>query len=172
MLVKNKAVLFAAALTSLISTTMAAQAVILQISATGLVLRTTAVTTDEPGNEQAGLLTDTSGRYFGAVMFPTTDERVCSFAVIFRDNDANNITARLMKKPFTFGTNTAFDPPVTMAQVSSAGGNQNTRRAMTTAIAQPLINTAQAFYYVELIVPEGANIEVFGFQINVRPTCA
>ena len=146
-------------------------AAVLQISATGLVLRTAPASTDKPGNQQNGLLTDTQGRYFAPVVFPTTGERVCSFAVVYRDNDALNITAKLMKKTFTIGTATAFDPAVTMAQVSSAGGNMNTRRAVTSAITQPLIDTVRAFYYVELDVPDGANIEVLGMQINVQPTC-
>jgi hypothetical protein len=151
--------------------TSVANATVLQISATGLVLRTSVGSTDEPGAESKGLLTDTQGRYFAPVVFPTSGENVCSFAVIFRDNDALNITAKLKKKPFTLGTDTAFDPPVTMAQVSSSGGSMNTRRAATTAVTQRLIDTQRAFYYVELDVPEAANIDVLGMQINVKPTC-
>ncbi len=146
-------------------------AAVLQISATGLVLRTDAASTDAPGDEQAGLLTDTQGRYFAPVMFPTTGESVCSFTLVYRDNDALNITAKLMKKPFTIGTPTAFDPPVTMARVSSVGASQNTRKAVDLTVTQPLIDTDSAFYYVELNVPDGANIEVLGMQVNVRPTC-
>ena len=107
-------------------------AAVLQISATGLVLRTTAASTDKPGDEQNGLLTATQGRYFAPVVFPTTGERVCSFAVVYRDNDGdNNITAKLQKKPFTLGTNTGFDPPATMAQVSSVGATTNTKKAVS-----------------------------------------
>jgi hypothetical protein len=58
-----------------------------------------------------------------------------------------------------------------MAEVSSSGGSMNTRRSTDRSINQPVINSRRAFYYIELDVPDGANIEVLGFQIAVKETC-
>lgn len=93
----------------------------MQISTTDLVLRTATPTPDNFGQELNGLLTETLGRYFAPIVFPQDGLNVCRFSLIYRDFDANDITARLMKKPFTLNTNTAFDPAVRMANVTSKG---------------------------------------------------
>jgi hypothetical protein len=104
-------------------------------------------------------------------MFPESGDEVCAFSMIYRDNDANDVTARLMRKPFELGAATAFDPAVTMAQVASSGASMNTRKARTTNIKQPKVRAGRGFYYIELEVPDGTNIEVFGFQIGMKPDC-
>jgi hypothetical protein len=85
-------------------------------------------------------------------------------------NNSDSMVARLKRRTFGFN-NPTFAAPLTMATVQSAAGTSDTtRRAITTAIAQPVINKNAAFYYVEVDIPT-FNLRLLGVQIDVRPTC-
>jgi hypothetical protein len=77
---------------------------------------------------------------------------------------------RLLKKTSLAGTNPT-GPFVVMASVQSAAGAVSaTRRATTSAITQPVINKAVAFYIAEVEV-QTINTNFLGVLIDVRPTC-
>ena len=154
---------------AMFGTISVANAELLQISATGLVLRTASASSDLVGIEDKGLLSGTSGRYFAPVPFPN-GVTVCAFSLIYHDNDGNDVTARLLKKHFTLGAPTAFNLPVVMAEVSSTGASSNVRRARKLNIKQPLIDATKAFYFVELVVPSVTFIDILGLQIEYNAT--
>jgi len=151
-----------------------AQADVLQISATGLVLRCPCGPDIADNAEEAqGVLKPLrpNARYFTPVVFPIAGQRVCRFSMVYRDVNANDaITATLRRKPAAVGSNAA-DPSIVMATVTSAAGIQDkVRKATTTTIVDPKINSTASFYYIEVDVPT-VNLELLGFQIDVRPTC-
>ena len=144
----------------------------IQISATSLALRTAANSNDLVGEATVGLLQNPAGHYFASVPFSDDGQSVCRFTMIYRENDVDHdISASLQKKPFKVNSNKTFDPPITLASVSSNGASDNTRRASTKQIKQALLDLTNGFYFVELDVPQGANAEIFGLQIDVEPTC-
>jgi hypothetical protein len=111
---------------------------------------------------QPGVLAGT-GKFFAAV--PLSSGTVTGFALCARDNDALDVHARLFAKPYT--TPTAFtDPPVMMAEASTSGSSMVTQCVSTTTITQPVLDTSQFSYYVEIAFDPGANIEVFSVQIT------
>lgn len=114
-----------------------------------------------------------SGRYFVPVVFPvTTGQHICSFSMVYQDNNQlDTMKARLFRKPYTVG-GAVFANPTAVATVNSAGGVVNTVRVATATLAgAPLINVAQAFYYIEIDIPT-VNLNVLGFQIVYKPSCA
>lgn len=147
-----------------------ANSLIIQIPAIAFAIRDNSTLT---GNNNQGVLEDGTGTYYAAVPFPVDGQRVCSFTLIHRDNDADSaITARLLKKNIVLD-GFVFDPPIQMARVTTgvAVGAIGVRSKTDVSIAQPLINLRNAFYYVELTL--GSNLlEVLGVQIEVNPTCS
>jgi hypothetical protein len=109
--------------------------------------------------------------FYANVPFPVNGQRVCSFTLVYQDlNNANPMFGRLLKKTSLAGTNPT-GPFVVMASVQSAAGVVSaTRRATTTAITQPVINKAAAFYIAEVEV-QTINTNFLGVLIDVRPTC-
>jgi hypothetical protein len=91
--------------------------------------------------------------------------------MIYRDVNADDtMVARLNRKIFTVGGD-AFNNPIVMATLASASGVVDTvRRATTTTIKRPALNTANSFYFIEVDVPT-VNLELLGFQIEVKPAC-
>jgi hypothetical protein len=91
--------------------------------------------------------------------------------MIYHDiNAADSMTARLLRKLFVVG-NPAFGAPAVMASVTSAAGTPNTVRKETdTTIAAALVNTTNGFYFIEVEAPT-FNLNLLGFQIDVRPSC-
>jgi len=119
-----------------------------------------------------GLLQNAQGRYYAAVPFPRSGHNVCRFSLVYRDNDADHdVTARLLKKAVVIGGQTTFDDATVMARVRSAGAAAEMRRKSTRKITEPGIDTADAFYFVELELPENL-IEVVGVQVEVKKTCS
>lgn len=114
---------------------------------------------------------DPESRFFADVVFPVSGQRVCGFRLLYRDvNAADAMVAKLFKKPVAIGGN-PFAAPTLMAQVSSAAGVSTLERiAATAAIASPVINNFNAFYYVE-VDAETFNLDIVGVQIDVRPAC-
>jgi hypothetical protein len=158
---------------SIVAVSSPALAEILQISATGMVKRCPCdPSSTDTSEEDNGVLVlkGNNVRYFTPVAL-SQGQRVCSFSMLYNDVNANDtMTARLERKNFTVGGN-PFILPVTMATVKSAGGVPDTvRKATQTTIKAPLINAATAFYYIELDAPT-VNLNVLGFQIDVRQTC-
>lgn len=122
------------------------------------------------GDVNQGLLLNAQGSYFAPVLFPTSGQQVCRLALVYRDNDADfDVSASLLRKPAVIGGN-AFDPPITMASVSSSGADNAVRESETTVVKRRIINTGNFFYFVELHFPQ-ATLEAIGVQVEVKPTC-
>jgi hypothetical protein len=153
-----------------------ALAEILQFSALGLHKRCPCGVTDDAAEDTAEenngvlVLKDTAMRYFMPVALPH-GRRVCRFTMVYHDiNGANSMTARLQQKPIVAG-NPPFNPPTTMASVTTAVPVPNTiRKASDSTIVSSQINTTNSFYYIELEAPT-FNLNPIGFQIDVRETC-
>lgn len=147
---------------------------VLQISGTGLV-RHCPCAFDPADSAQVseGVLQpqDSNTHYFYSVMFPRNGESVCRLSMIYRDvNNNDTMVASLKRKAFQVGGD-AFTSPRVMAKVQSASGVVDTvRRATTTNIKRPVINGNRYFYFLEVEVPT-INLEILGFQIEVKPTC-
>lgn len=142
----------------------------IQIAAPGFTPHVASAVPGNFGEVSQGLLLNAQGFYFAPVVFPATDQFVCRFKLIYRDNEPDfNVTARLLRKAIAIGGN-AFTPPVVMATVASTGTGANLRRAQTAAITQPKILTGRYFYFVELSSPANT-LEVAGVQIDVETTC-
>jgi len=142
-------------------------AAIIGISAVTFVPRDFSGGTSTPGETSQGLLLDAKGRYYAAVVFPSSGN-VCKLSLVFRDNDADqNVTARLIRKGYAAGGN-AFAPPLVMAQVASTGASNPTRVISDATIVQPAVYLG-AFYYVELVLPI-ETLEVLGVSIDFRTT--
>jgi hypothetical protein len=112
------------------------------------------------------------GTYYAAVPFTQQGQRVCSFNLVHRDNDADSgIIARLMKKPIVAG-GSPFDPAVEMARVNTgvAASTSGVATKTDVSIKQPVINLRTAFYWVELM-PGSDLLELIGVQIEVAPSC-
>lgn len=123
------------------------------------------VETDE-GYVNAGVLDGAFGRFFAPVEFPAGGE-VCSFSVIYRDdNNLGYAAAKLFKKKFSIGQS-PYTEPVLMAAVQSTGADTATRRLVEPDITAPKIEPANAFYYVELTL--GLGVQAIGIQVNYRP---
>jgi hypothetical protein len=117
-----------------------------------------------------GILESAQGKYYAAVAFPRSGDSICRFSLIYQDNDGDhNVTAQLVRKRIALGSS-AFAAANVIAQVRTVGAEAFMRRASTTNIAPRTVNTAEAFYFVEIDFPEDL-IEVVGVQIDVRPTC-
>ena len=117
-----------------------------------------------------GILESAQGKYYAAVPFPRSGDRICRFSLIYQDNDGDhNVTAQLVRKKIALGSS-AFTPATVIAQVRSGGAEAFVRRRSTTNIAPRIVNTSEAFYFVELDFPEDL-IEVVGVQIDVRTAC-
>jgi hypothetical protein len=147
-----------------------ASAEIIQIPAITFSMRSSSI---ETGDANFGTLTNAKGKYYAAVPFTGGVARVCAFALVHRDNDADSqIIARLIKKPIVT-TSGPFDSPILMATVATgvAAGTTNVAIKADATIKQPVINTATAFYYVELEVTSML-LEALGVQIDVRTSCA
>lgn len=109
--------------------------------------------------------------FFANVDFPKNGDKVCSFALVYRDVNGNDaIKAQLFRKNFAVGGN-AFAAPVLMATAASASGtNANIRITKTTTINQPIVAKDKAFYYVQVTGPT-INLAFLGVQLDVKPTC-
>ena len=143
-----------------------AGAAVLEISAPGF-FRHGAPAPDEVNQ---GVLTNAVGKYFSAVSFPVSGQKVCRFSLVFGDNDADfNITAKLFRRAVNLG-GPVFGANVLMAQVRSGGAQPNVRRASDTTIASNTIATQSAFYTVEIQIPGGA-LDPIGVQIEYKPSC-
>lgn len=139
----------------------------LLIAGTGLVLRSDDAL-DTAGTAENGVLQNAKGKFYAPVVFPNIGDRVCRFAMVFRDFDTDvNVTARLLRKPFVAGGN-AFSPPVVMAALTSAGAVDGVRRLVDTTISNPALSLT-SFYSVE--VEMESTLQLVGLQIDVRPTC-
>lgn len=152
----------------------AARAEIVSLSATGFTRHCPCVEDGtQESDTQNGVLQMTGqfSNFYAAVDFPADGRRVCSLSLVYRDVNGNDaIRARLFKKTFSSGGQ-AFTAPVLMATATSAAGTQPTVRiAKTTAITQPVIAQANAFYYVQVDAPT-INLAFLGVQIDVKPTC-
>jgi hypothetical protein len=159
----------------LFSFTPQAKAEIISISATGFVRHCPCVEDGtQESNTHDGVLEMTGqfSTFYAAVDFPKDGLKVCSLSLVYRDvNGADAIRARLFKKTFTNG-GPAFNPPVTMATATSASGTADAVRiATTTAITQPTVAQARAFYYVMVDAPT-INLAFLGVQINASSTCS
>jgi hypothetical protein len=151
-----------------------AKADVLQISATGLTRHCPC----QGGAADTALVDQgvlqpqlPNSQYFIPVVFPRDGERVCRLSMIYRDvNQNDTMVAQLMRKRFAVGGD-ALQSPIVMATVKSASGVVDAvRRATTTKIRQPAINAVNSFYYLEVDVPT-INLEILGFQIEVKQTC-
>lgn len=112
----------------------------------------------------------TNATYFAAVPFPDTGLEVCSFSFVYRDaNNADDMTARLLRKPYSVGDN-AFAKPTVMAKVNSSGNQGDIRIASTSQIKSPAIDLDEAFYYVEVDVVT-FNLDFLGVKIDARQNC-
>jgi hypothetical protein len=146
-----------------------ASAEIIQIPAVTFSMRSSSV---EDGDASQGTLTNAKGKYYAAVPFTESGLRVCVFSLVHRDNDGDSqVIARLFKKPIVT-TSGPFNPPMLMAQVATgvAKGATNVAVKADATIKHAVINTATAFYYVELEVTSTL-LEVLGVQIDVRSSC-
>lgn len=157
-------------LSALLSVSAPAFAEIIQIPAVTFAVRSNSSPT--LGDDNMGTLTNSAGKYYAAVPFTIDGDRVCRFTLVHRDNDADSgITARLLKKKIVIG-GAAFDPPIEMARVATGVSTTTMGVAAKndTTIRQPVIDLANAFYYVDLDF--GTNLlEALGVQIEVKPSC-
>jgi hypothetical protein len=152
--------------------TPAAKAEIISISATDFVVRCPCVGNAQDATQDNGLVLPVDQtRFFASVPFPTNNQKVCSFSLVYQDiNNNNAMTARLLRKVFVVGSNPTA-APVVMATVNTAiGVLSSVRKVTTTTIATPTIVKGNAFYYVEVFAPE-INLNFLGVQIDHRATC-
>ena len=153
------------ALASMLQIQTSASAALLNIAAVAFTPRTPSTLN---GEVVQGMLANADGRYYAPVIFPSAGN-ICRFLLAFRDNDVDiGVTARLLRKVISVG-GSAFTPPVVMAQVTSGGASNHTRRIADLTIVQPAIDLATSVYYVELVVP-GPTLEIIGVQIDFRTT--
>jgi hypothetical protein len=119
-----------------------------------------------------GLLIPTDRSIFYAtVPFPTNNQKVCSFSLVYQDINAGNpLTARLLRKPFAVGSNPTGNPVVMATAVSASGVVNTVRKATTTTITQPTISKQNSFYIAAIDV-QTINTNFLGVQIDYRPTC-
>lgn len=117
------------------------------------------------------LLPGDFSRFFASVPFPTNGQKVCSFSLVYQDiNNNDPLVARLLRKPFSVGSNPTA-APIVMATVNSAVGVvSSVRIATTTAITQPTIVKGNGFYIAEVFA-ETINLNFLGVLIDYRPTC-
>lgn len=146
----------------------------LSISATGLVMRCPCNGSTDIAEESKGVFEaqTPNGRYFLPVVFPvTTGQTVCNFSMAYEDiNQADTMTARLLRKTYAVGGN-PFNAPVVLATLKSAAGVISTVRVASTAVINaPAITTVRSFYYIEVDIPT-TNLNILGFQITYKPTC-
>lgn len=152
----------------------AAKAEIVSLSATGFTRHCPCVEDGtQESNTHAGVLefTGQANTFYAAVDFPAEGQKICSLALVYRDVNGNDaIRARLFKKSFTNGGQ-AFTAPTVVATATSAAGVPTTVRiAKTTAINQPTVAQANAFYYV-LVDGPTINLAFLGVQIDVKKAC-
>lgn len=163
-----------ASMVGLLGVMPAAHAELVSVSASGFTRHCPRVEDGtQESDTQAGVLQMTGqfSNFYAAVDFPVDGQKVCSLNLVYRNVNANDaIRARLFKKTFTSGGQ-AFAAPVLMATATSAAGMQPTVQiARTTAINQPTIAQAGAFYYVQVDAPT-INLAFLGVQIDIKPTC-
>ena len=109
------------------------------------------------------------GLYYFPVIFPKAGRNVCEVRLYVRDfDDPGDAVARLVRKGV--GASTTFSDVTEMASVSSTGFDQAMRSFATMTITQPLI-TAGYFYFVEVELPVGNNMQFLGVRIRHQPTC-
>ena len=160
--------------TALCGFAVPAKAELVSLSATGSVQHCPCV---ENGSQESdthdGVLEMTGqfSNFYAAVDFPKDGQKVCSVSLVYRDVNGNDaIRARLFKKAFA-NNGPAFGAPVLMATASSALGTPDSVRiTKTSAINQPTIAQANAFYYLQVDAPT-INLAFLGVQIDVKPTC-
>lgn len=146
------------------------QSEIIQIPAITFAVRTSSL---RDGDIQAGTMTNAEGKYYAVVPFTQHGQRVCSFNLVHRDNDADSeITASLVKKRIVEDGN-PFDQPVVMARIKTgvASGTAGVKTKTDVSIRQPVIDLRHALYYVELDFGSTL-LEALGVQIEVHPTCS
>lgn len=150
----------------------AAKAEIISISATDFVVRCPCVGNAQDATQNNGLvLPIDQTRFFASVPFPTKNEKVCSFSLVYQDiNNNNAMTARLLRKVFVVGSNPTAAPIVMATVASAVGVVSSVRKVTTTTINTPTIVKGNAFYYVEVSVPT-TNLNFLGVQIDHRATC-
>jgi hypothetical protein len=148
-----------------IAETAGAQTVIINIPALSALPTGTATGDRNEGGQ--GNLTNAEGSFYFPVNFPL-GVSVCRFSLYVRDFDALDATARLLRKGA--GATTTFSQATQMASVSSTGSSQDMRVFDAPTISSPVVNNS-AFYFVELVLPAGNNIQVLGVRIVLRPTC-
>jgi len=137
---------------------LAVDARVLHLSALSFVAATS--DTGQNRGETFGMLTSSvNGKFFANV--PLEGGTVTKVTLCARDNDALDVTARLIAKPVN-----SFTDKTVMAQVATSGFDQAVRCFSTTAIAQPAIVPTSFAYFVELEFPNGNFIEVTGVQIE------
>lgn len=150
----------------------AARAEILSISGAGFIQQCPCAPSGNLPDVNRGVLvpTDQSNLY-AAVDFPVRGQRICSFSLVYQDiNNADTMTARLLRKGFLVGSN-PFNNPTVVASASTAAGVVNTVRKTTTTLANPpAIDETSWFYFVEVSAPT-INLNLLGVQIDYRPTC-
>jgi hypothetical protein len=154
----------------------AANADILQIAGAGFERRCPcgADGAEDDAEEFRGVLMpkNVNMRYFAPVVFPVNGQSVCSFSLVYHDVNANDaMVATLKRKALNLG-GTPFNLNTVMALVQSQPGTPDTMRRVTdNTILSPVINTASAFYFVQVDVPT-VNLNIIGVQIDVRPSCS
>lgn len=142
---------------------------VIQIAAVAFAQRAGSV---EPGVAQGGALTTVEGKYYAAVPFPRSGERVCRFSLVHRDNDdLLEVIARLFRKRIVDGA-PPFDNNILMAEVRSGAGAFVTGVTVVdqTSISSNRLTLDSAFYYVELEAT-GNFGQVLGVQIEHKPAC-
>jgi hypothetical protein len=162
-------VLAAALVTTPASAFTSASSQIIQIPGVTLATRGN---TSLAGEDNQGTFTNGTGKYYAPLPAMAQGQRVCSFTLVYRDNDGDfGITARLMKKPIVVGAS-PFNPPFQMAAVATGGMAASATVAIKTdlTIRQPVLNSKTSFYYVEVDAP-ASTLEVLGIQIEVNSTC-
>lgn len=159
---------------TLLGAAPAARAEIVSLSATGFVRHCPCVEDGtQESNTHDGVLEflGQNNTFYAAVDFPTEGQKICSLALVYRDVNGNDaIRARLFKKSFTNGGNPFTAPTVVATATSATGVPATVRIAKTTAINQPTVAQANAFYYV-LVDGPTINLAFLGVQIDVKKTC-
>jgi hypothetical protein len=149
-----------------------ARADIISLSGTGFIQQCPcSVSGNLPDVDRGVLVPTDQSKLYAIVDFPVNGRRVCSVSLVYQDvNNNDAMTARLLRKAITVGSN-PFSNPAVIATVSSAPGVVNTvRKTTTTSITAPVINENTGFYYVEVSAPT-INLNLLGVQIDHRPTC-
>lgn len=142
-----------------------AMADVIFLPAVSFVLRTSSGSSDLTGESGNGILQNAKGKFYAAVDMPASATNVCRFALVYRDFDVNDITARLLRKSYAVG-GSAFTPSFEMALAKSSGAVDAVRRDADNTIRQREIGRNRTFYMVEIDMPDQA-LQAIGVEVSV-----